>query len=116
MINNKQVNIWRGDQVPPTIYHVWIYKDLEIKIYSEEEQDWVTLIDNVKIVEELNKVISKVDTLYEATVNNKLIRENPVLDGKDILATTGGHFYKENDNIANVLNELDKLLITEIIE
>lgn len=116
MINNKQVNIWRGDQVPPTIYHVWIYKDLEIKIFSEEEQDWITLIDNAKIVEELNNVINKVDILYNSTVNNKLIRNNPVLDGSDIEASSVGHFYKENDNIANVLNELDKLLITEIIE
>lgn len=121
IINNKQVNIWRGDQEPPTIYHVWIWKDLEIRINNGTgSEGWITLINNAKIVEELVAVIDKVNQLEidfnNFTINNKYIKDNPILDGNDIEATIGGHFYKENDNIANVLNELDKLLKTEIIE
>lgn len=41
---NKQVNVWRGDQEPPTIYHVWISGSQTLKLYNGKE--WQTFLDN----------------------------------------------------------------------
>ena len=41
---NKQVNVWRGDQEPPTIYHVWISGSQTLKIHDGTQ--WQTFLDN----------------------------------------------------------------------
>ena len=37
---NKNVSVWRGDLIPPTIYHVWIKSDGSQYIYDGEK--WVS--------------------------------------------------------------------------
>ena len=34
MINNRQVNLWRGNQEPPTIYHIWIKDNNKLLLYD----------------------------------------------------------------------------------
>ncbi len=118
MINNKQVNIWRGDQEPPTIYHVWIYNDLVLKLYDGNE--WVTFLDDASVITKLNEVINKVDSLEEfmnnSTINNHKIKDNPVLDGTDLKTASSGLYIQQDNTIANALSKLDKLLQTEIIQ
>lgn len=118
MINNKQVNIWRGSDPPPTIYHVWIWNDLAIKLYDGTE--WVTFTDNVSLINQLNALLERVialeDFMNSSTINNYKIKNNPVLDAKDLKTANSGNFINANDNIADTLSKIDKLLDIEIIE
>lgn len=113
MINNKQVNLWRGDGVPPTIYHVWIKDNNKLLLYNGKE--WVIFLDNAEIVEDINKIIERVDALEKNTVNGKFIKDNPVLTGDDINTTPKGTFINST-TITNSFSILDSLLTTQIIE
>lgn len=118
MINNRQVNIWRGTADPPTIYHVWIFDDLTIKLYNGVE--WVTFIDNLEVINKINQILESIETLEyfmnESTVNGYQIKDNPVLNGLDLEVKKNGNFIKENDNVTNAVMTLDELLRTQIIE
>ena len=90
MVNNKQVNFWRGDMTPPTIYHIWIKDNSKMLLYDGEK--WVVFLDNKEIIDILDKIQemldnmqAKIDEIGNKTVNKKPIKTNPVLDGTDIL-------------------------------
>jgi hypothetical protein len=87
MINNKQINIWRGDQTPPTIYHVWIKDNSKLLLYNGTE--WVVFLDNKELIENVNN-------LLKATVNNKKIIDNPILDATDIDLKNSGNYTTKN--------------------
>ena len=118
MINNRQVNIWRGDSEPPTIYHIWIESDLALKLYNGEE--WVTFIDDTSLIEKINAILERVDELENfmdnATVNSYKVKDNPVLDATDLKTVSSGVFIQPNESIADSLLKLSKLLDTQIIE
>ena len=40
MIDNKQINIWRGSSSPPTIYHIWINNENQLLKYNEVSGQW----------------------------------------------------------------------------
>lgn len=120
IINNRQVNVWRGSGVPPTIYHIWLYNDTQLKIYDGNE--WITILNDTTIVEKINELLDKVseleseiDTLNTKKVNNKLISDNPILDATDIALTESGIFINENESSEESLLKLDQLLSTQII-
>lgn len=119
MLDNKQVNLWRGNDLPPTIYHVWIYDNRQIKLFNGEE--WVVFTDNLEILDKLNllekKVSgldSKVNDVYEFKVNDKYIKDNPVLTGKDIKLEEQGTFVS-NTPVSDNIVILDKLFNTLMI-
>lgn len=118
MINNKQVNIWRGDQEPPTIYHVWIWQDLALKLYNGSE--WVTFIDDVSIINKINEMVLQIEALEnfmnDSTINGYKVKNNPILSALDIKSANTGTFINTNDDVSNALMKLDKLLDIEIIE
>lgn len=43
LVNNRQVNVWRGTAEPPTIHHLWIRDESTVLIYDDEENKWVPL-------------------------------------------------------------------------
>lgn len=118
MITNKQVNIWRGDSAPPTIYHVWIENDLVLKLHNGTE--WIVFLDDATLIEKINQLVEKVDDLENfmdtATINNYKVKDNPILDAEDLKTISNGTFIKQNESIASSLLKLDKLLDTQIIE
>lgn len=121
MINNKQVNLWRGDNPPPTIYHVWIYKESKILLY--DGTDWVIFVndkDTVDKITALQKQVDKIqinlDDVIDSTINNKKIIENPVLSGQDLLLNKNGYFVTPEQTISDSVVTLDSKLYTLIIE
>lgn len=121
MVNNKQVNFWRGDQIPPTIYHIWIRDNSKMLLYDGTE--WVVFLDNKEIIDIVNKIQEKLDdmqveitNLGNKTVNRKAIKTNPVLDGTDLLIGISGNFINDKLNIAQTAKRFDDLLTTQIIE
>lgn len=121
MVNNKQVNFWRGDMTPPTIYHIWIKDNSKMLLYDGEE--WVVFLDNKEIIDILNKVQqlldemqAKIDEIETKTVNKKPIKTNPVLDGTDILINATGNYVIPTETLAQTALRLDDLLTTKIIE
>ena len=61
MVNNKQVNFWRGDTIPPTIYHIWIKDNSKMLLYDGEK--WVVFLDNKEIIDILDKVQQLLDEM-----------------------------------------------------
>lgn len=121
MVNNKQVNFWRGDMTPPTIYHIWIKDNSKMLLYDGEK--WVVFLDNKEIIDILDKVQqlldemqAKVDEIENKTVNKKPIKTNPVLDGTDILINATGNYVIPTETLAQTALRLDNLLTTKIIE
>ena len=115
--DNKQINVWRGSETPPTNYHMWIFTDFTIKLYINGE--WTTFIDNASTAKAIIEIIERLDSLENfkdnATINDKLVKNSPVLDAEDLKSKTSGNYVKENDNIANALMKIDELLTTQII-
>lgn len=121
MVNNKQVNLWRGDNVPPTIYHIWIKDNSKLLLYDGKE--WVVFLDNKEIIDIIDEIQDSIESLQkqvqdlgDKTVNSKPIKTNPVLDGTDILIEGTGNFLTNKDSTTQALLRLDKLLTTQIIE
>lgn len=44
LANNRQVNVWRGDNAPPTIHHVWIKDDVNLFLYDEAQSNWIEFL------------------------------------------------------------------------
>jgi hypothetical protein len=121
MVNNKQVNFWRGDMTPPTIYHIWIKDNSKMLLYDGSK--WVVFLDNKEIIEAIDKFQEALDDMQRQinefgnkTVNKKPIKDNPVLDGTDLLIAANGNFVNNSDTVANTALKLDKLLTTQIFE
>lgn len=121
MVNNKQVNFWRGDMTPPTIYHIWIKDNSKMLLYDGEK--WVVFLDNKEIIDILDKVQQLLDEMQDKineignkTVNKKPIKDNPVLDGTDILINAVGNYVVSTETLAQTALRLDNLLSTKIIE
>lgn len=121
MVNNKQVNFWRGDMTPPTIYHIWIKDNSKMLLYDGEK--WVVFLDNKEIIgivdkiqEMLDNMQDKIDEIENKTVNKKPIKTNPVLDGTDILVNATGNYVIPTETLAQTALRLDNLLSTKIIE
>lgn len=121
MVNNKQVNIWRGDQTPPTIYHIWVKDNSKLLLYNGTQ--WVVFLDNIEIIDTINKIQesvekleTQIDELSNKTVNNKPIKDNPILDGKDINISADGTFINSSETLAQTALRFDKLLTTQIIQ
>lgn len=121
IINNRQVNIWRGADTPPTIYHVWVKDDSQLLLYDGTE--WRVFVDNIEITETLSKIMEHLDNLDKTvadlgnkTVNGKPIKTNPVLNGTDLLLTKDGNYVSRADSITNSILTVDYMLRTQIIE
>ena len=113
MINDRQVNIWRGSDPPPTIYHIWIKNDSQFLLYNGIK--WVVFLDNEAVVQSLEEFQTNLDALKNSTVNGKKIIDNPVLTGQDIATAVNGIYIIQEDSIATSLQKIDKLLQTQII-
>lgn len=114
MINNKQVNLWRGDSTPPTIYHIWVNNNNQILLYSEDTKEWKVFIDQDYTVTVINKLLDRIQKVEEFKVNGYAISSNPTIQDKDIPVSTTGQFLKSN--IADTLKEINNQLLTQIIE
>lgn len=121
MVNNKQVNFWRGDMTPPTIYHIWIKDNSKMLLYDGEK--WIVFLDNKEVIDILNKIQdmldnmqNQIDDIGNKTVNKKPIKTNPVLDGTDININGNGNFIVSTESVAQTAIKFDTLLTTQIIE
>lgn len=121
MVNNKQVNFWRGDMTPPTIYHIWIKDNSKMLLYDGEK--WIVFLDNKEVIGILNKIQdmldnmqNQIDDIGNKTVNKKPIKTNPVLDGTDININGNGNFIVSTESVAQTAIKFDTLLTTQIIE
>lgn len=121
MVNNKQVNFWRGDMTPPTIYHIWIKDNSKMLLYDGEK--WIVFLDNREVIDILNKIQdmldnmqNQIDDIGNKTVNKKPIKTNPVLDGTDISINGNGNFIVSTESVAQTAIKFDTLLTTQIIE
>ena len=113
MIQNKQVNIWRGNDPPPTLYHIWFKDESQLLRYDDDLKDWVIFLDGDRII----KIISDfMDTIDNFSINGYPITDSPVLNGSDIKLDQNGHYVKKEDTLQQATLKLDSLLTTKIYE
>lgn len=65
MINNRQINLWRGNQEPPTIYHIWIKDNNKLLLY--DENNWKIFLDE-SAVAAIQETLKKKANLVLGTV------------------------------------------------
>ncbi len=135
MINNKQVNIWRGSDEPPTKFHIWITESItqinpsltEWVLKLHDGIEWIPFVHNADLAADLvlvlndilnlqNALTSLENKVYNYTINSKKIKDNPILNAEDLLSARSGVYINENDNVATALMRLDKLFEIQIIE
>lgn len=51
LVNNRQVNVWRGSAPPPTIHHLWVKDEETVYLYDEDIQNWRPLQSSQASVE-----------------------------------------------------------------
>lgn len=111
MIKNKQVNLWRGNEEPPTLYHIW-FKDEQLLLrYDEEVKDWVVFLDSGHIVDIITEFLNTIDSM---SINGHPLSDSPVLDGSDLLVGQNGHYVKQDDTLQEATLKLDSLLTTKV--
>lgn len=101
LIDNRQVNLWRGSKEPPTKYHIWIKGT---KLLLNNGSTWEVFVDNFSTVSELKKDL---ENLANSTINGKKIKDNPVLTSLDILIGKDLENFKATDSIIDILEDLD---------
>lgn len=111
MIQNKQVNIWRGNDTPPTLYHIWFKDESQLLRYDDKLKDWVIFLDGGQVVELIKNFM---DSLESLSINGYSITESPVLDGSDLLLGQDGHYIKKENNLQQATLKLDSLLTTKV--
>jgi hypothetical protein len=105
---NQQVNIWRGQEDPPTVYHLWIYNDNELRLY--DGTTWQVFIDSSQTISTINSILARITSLEGYTINNKKITTNPVLSGSDINVSV-----TDEETIDQSISKTKALLTTQII-
>ena len=108
IINNKQINIWRGSDVPPTLYHIWLFNESELKIYNGVE--WITIIDSINIAERLIELSDKNEKEYNQQYIGKevevLLEER---EGEYLKGHTTNYMVvkmKTNENLENTIQKI----------
>lgn len=115
MIENKQVNLWRGNQEPPTLYHIWLKDESQLLRYDEESKDWVVFLDSKEIGKIISDFMSNLNVLLSGSINGHPISENPVLNASDLLVNQDGNYYKSTNNLREVAKIFDDLMTTQIL-
>lgn len=111
MIQNKQVNLWRGTDPPPTLYHIWFKDESQLLRYDETIKDWVIFLDSGKVMSLISEFMDLLDSL---SVNGHPLSENPVLDASDLLVGRDGHYIKKENTLQQATLKLDSLLTTKV--
>lgn len=111
MIQNKQVNLWRGQDPPPTLYHIWFKDESQLLRYDEEVSKWVVFLDSGQIIQLVKDFMNTIESIK---INNHPISENPVLDGTDLLLGEDGHYIKKEATLQQAALTLDSLLTTKV--
>ena len=109
---NKNISLWRGNDSPPTIYHLWFKSDG--KLYAYLNQQWQQITSDNEIdfdLEEINQHIDErlndqLKPLIQNDVNKSIrqIAEDVMLNsasGIQILSEEEYASKKENNEIIN---------------
>lgn len=76
-MNNKNVSVWRGDNTPPTQYHLWLKNDGKLYVNIDEQWQEIDKDSVAQITETLNQHATKLDNHQTAlddinTLHSKL--------------------------------------------
>lgn len=115
MIENKQVNLWRGPDAPPTLYHIWLKNESQLYRYDEKTKKWELFLDSTQISQIISNFMDELDALIEGSVNGYPIKNNPVLNAADLLVGKNGHYFSEDSNLQQTSQILDELMTTQVL-
>ena len=104
MINNRQVNLWRGTDPPPTLYHIWI-KDKKLWMYNGTE--WIVFIDSISVIDQYAQLVNAVDKLNAVTINEIPLLDSPVLDASNLQVGKDLNLITATQSILDALEILD---------
>lgn len=113
MIQNKQINIWRGPDTPPTLYHIWFKDESQLLRYDDEVKEWVVFLDSNNIAALLQELVNSLDNIK---INGYPITQNVVLNANDLLLGEDGYYIKKGSTLQQATLKLDSLLTTKIYD
>lgn len=111
MIQNKQVNVWRGTDAPPTLYHLWLKDESQLLRYDDQRHDWVVFLDSRNLEDKITQFLERLANL---SVNGHLILDSPTLDGQDITIKFEGNYLHNGQTVQDSLSTLDALMTTKV--
>lgn len=115
MIENKQVNLWRGNQAPPTLYHIWLRNESQLLRYDEEEKTWVIFLDSTEIGKAISKFMSDIQDMLNSSINGHKISDNPNLVADDLLVGYTGNYVSSSNTVKEAIQIMDDLMTTQIL-
>lgn len=104
---NKNISVWRGNEAPPTIYHVWVKEDNSI--YLHNGTDWEITIDKYiydKVQEfidhqghfpQVKPMSDGISDLIDGEFQLNYIEEDVVIDTPEQYARQNNFVAKEGD-------------------
>lgn len=99
---NKNISIWRGNNTPPTIYHLWLKEDKGLYIYRDEQWELLTSsegdhsINNYLIRKGTKNNISEILSITDASIGDVWKVETEF--------TLNGSFYQKGTNVVCVIS------------
>lgn len=98
---NKNISIWRGDETPPTNYHLWIKSDNLIYIHKDNEWQEVTGIKKLRYIKNIFRILDGQDNTH-----NVFIEYN---DNNNVYFPEA-QYYKDDDSFyQGLLSKFDYL-------
>lgn len=127
---NKNISIWRGDQAPPTKYHIWVKEDNSINIYRNGV--WEKIVEgikssirsiNVNDLNSLNYVYDNFETegsyFYRIT-NDSLDKyielEYPHIFEKDVISTDKLCYFNKTDYQSDYVPDTNNTILFETLD
>lgn len=81
-MNNKNVSVWRGDNTPPTQYHLWLKNDGKLYVNIDEQWQEIDKDSVAQITETLNQHATKLDNHQTALDNINTLHSKLWTPGK----------------------------------
>lgn len=106
LVKNRQVNIWRGNEFPPTIHHVWIRNDTSLYLYDSQINQWVSFMEypGIQVIQDKSSIkIQTGDTYFKLAASGdaisiNLLDNNVISIHSDALKTINTPEYLDSDN------------------
>lgn len=84
MVLNKNISVWRGEETPPTDYHLWEKEDGSL--HTKIDEEWIQIISPTDISETKNSILGNVSEEYNTLekVENKILNLDNEIDSIEL--------------------------------
>lgn len=128
---NKNIAVWRGDNVPPTIYHIWIKSDNSIWLYKKDR--WANINQETQeSLSDIYEVLYNQHSQISFTSDNAIIERgvpstvnlnwavrfngNSITPQKTILKSGGTTLIEDSQSYSETITDTKRYDLTVMLE